>query len=254
MGQTKYPRHPKGTLTAIGASGAHLRIPWVTAWWSAALPGFGHLLISNHLRGFILILWELLVNTQAHINAAIVYSFTGKFQEAKEVLDHRWLILYIAVYVFALWDSYCETIEQNKYYIMAEREDYPITPVKLTGLEFGYGKKRTPLLAITWSLLTPGLGHFYSLKILEGFFLMACAMAIAYMSHISQAIEFSILGDFDSAKSIVNYNWLLFAPSLYGYAAYASYIGVVELNKFYDAEQARFLKQEYMASDFKMPI
>lgn len=254
MDKNRYPRHPKGALTALGALGTHLRIPWVTAWWSAALPGCGHLFVSNHLKGFIFLVWEFLVNTQAHINAAIVFSFTGRFQDAKEVVDHRWLLLYAAIYVYAVWDSYSETIEQNKYYILAEREDYPITPVQVSALELGYGKKRVPLLAIMWSLLTPGLGHLYSKKILEGFFIMAWFIIVVYLSHFCEAAEASFLGDFSGAKAIVSYDWLLFIPSLYGYSAYASYVGVVELNKFYDAEQARFLRQEYMDPEFIMPI
>lgn len=254
MNKNRYPRHPKGALTNLGAVGAHLRVPWVTAWWSAALPGCGYLLVSNHLKGFILISWELFVNTHAHVNDAIVFSLTGRFQEARDIVDHRWLLLYAAVYVFSIWGSYTETIEQNKYYIIAEREDYPISPVLMSALEFGFGQKRVPLLAVIWSLLTPGLGHLYTKKILEGFFIMVCAIAIVYMSNLCQAIEFTFWGDFSNAKTIVNYQWLLFLPSLYGYAAYGSYVGVVELNKYYDAEQARFLRQEYMNSEFTMPI
>lgn len=58
MRKNRYPRHPKGALTSLGALGAHLRVPWVTAWWSAALPGCGHLFVSNHIKGFILICCE----------------------------------------------------------------------------------------------------------------------------------------------------------------------------------------------------
>jgi hypothetical protein len=250
----RYPRHPKAILTALGALGTHLRNPWVSAWWSAALPGFGHLLISNHFTGFVLLAWEFFVNSQAHINQAIVLSLTGRFQEAGSLVDHRWLLLYVAVYVFAIWGSYTETIEQNKYYIIAEREDFPISPAKVTSLEFGFAKRKKPLLAILWSLLTPGLGHVYSRKILEGLVIMSFWIATAYMSRFCEAIIFSFLGDFASAKAVVDYQWLLFAPSLYGYAAYASYAAVVEINKYYDAEQARYLKQEYMDSGYPMPI
>jgi hypothetical protein len=254
MNNQKYPRHPKGTLTTFGAVGTHLRNPWVTAWWSAAFPGFGHLLTSNHFKGFILILWEFVVNTQAHLNMAILWSLNGRFEEARAVLDYRWLLLYGAVFVYAVWDSYSETIEQNKYYVLAEREDYPISPAQLSVLAVGFGKKRRPWLAITWSLLTPGLGHLYVNKMLEGFSIMAWSIGVAYMSHICEAVQFSFVGDFASARSIVNYEWLLFVPSGYGYAVYGSYVGVVELNKYYDAEQARYLKQTFTDAKFTMPF
>ncbi|MDF2570998.1 MAG: hypothetical protein K0R55_2602 [Sporomusa sp.] len=254
MSKTNYSRHPKAALTTLGAVGTHLRNPWVTAWWSAALPGFGHLLVSNHFKGFVLLLWEFIVNREAHINAAIIFSFTGRFQEARDIVDHRWLLLYAAVYVYAIWDSYSETIEQNKYYILAEREDYPIVPAKFTAMEVGYGKKRKPSLAIMWSLLTPGLGHLYTKKIAEGFIILTWTIVFAYLSHVCEAIEFSLLGDFDKARSVVDYEWLLFLPSIYGYSAYASYAGLVELNKYYEAEQARFLRQTYMDSKYTMPM
>jgi hypothetical protein len=250
----RYPRHPKATLTALGALGTHLRNPWVSAWWSAALPGFGHMLISNHFSGVILIVWEFFINIQAHLNIAIVLSLTGRFEEARAAVDHRWLLLYVAVYVYAIWDSYAETIEQNKYYIIAEREDFPISPSKVTALEFGFGKRRKPLLAIMWSLLMPGLGHLYVRKIEEALVLLVSWIATAYMSHICEAVVFTLVGDFAGARAIVDYNWFLFAPSLYGYAAYASYAAVVEVNKYTDAEQARYLKQSYMDAEFTMPL
>lgn len=254
MSKNQYPRHPKGVLTGLGAIGTHLRNPWVTAWWSAALPGFGHLLISNHFKGFVLILWEFIVNKEAHINAAILFSFTGKFSAVRDAVDHRWLLLYSAVYVYAIWDSYCETIEQNKYYILSEREDYPIVPAKITALGIGYATKRKPALALLWSLLTPGLGHLYTKKIIEGFVILASTIVISYMSHVCEAIFFSFIGDFDMAKSVVDYEWLLILPSVYGYSAYASYAGLIELNKYYEAEQARYLRQNYMTSKYTMPM
>jgi len=254
MSINRHPRHPKASLTVFGALGTHLRNPWVSAWWAAALPGFGHMLISNHFSGSILIVWEFFINYQAHLNTVIVLSLTGRFQEAKDAVDYRWLLLYVAVYVYAIWDSYAETIEQNKYYIIAEREDFPISPSKITPLEFGFAKRKNPQLAILWSLLTPGLGHLYVRKIEEALFLLISWITTAYWSHFCEAISFSLVGDFDSAKAVVDYQWLLFAPSLYGYSAYASYAAVVEVNKYVDAEQARYLKQTYMSSEFTMPL
>lgn len=254
MGRDRFPRRPKATLTNLGALGCHLRNPWTTAWWSAAIPGLGHLFVSNHFTGLLLIVWEFVVNTQARINAAIVLSFTGQFQAAREVVDPRWLLMYTAVYVYAIWDSYAETVEQNKFYIIAEREDYPISPVRITALEFGFAKKRKPLLALVWSLLTPGLGHLYVRKLEDAVVLLALTILTAYMSHFSEAVQYSFVGDFARARAVVDYEWLLFMPSLYGYGAYGAYAAVVEVNKFYDAEQARYLRQEYMSRDFTLPL
>lgn len=70
-------------ISTLGTSQLHLRNPFVIVWWSLAFPGLGHVLLSKYLRGYLLFVWELFVNTNAHINLAILYSFTGRFQMAK---------------------------------------------------------------------------------------------------------------------------------------------------------------------------
>ncbi|MFA4886386.1 MAG: hypothetical protein WC601_11545 [Desulfotomaculaceae bacterium] len=45
---------------------------------------------------------ELLINTHAHVNLAIIYSFTGNFAMAKQVLDTHLLLLYCGVLVYAV--------------------------------------------------------------------------------------------------------------------------------------------------------
>jgi hypothetical protein len=75
-----------------------LRNPYVIALWSAIFPGLGHLLLSKYMRGFMLFAWEIIINLKSHLNAAIFYSFTFQFDMAKEILDKRWLILYIPIY------------------------------------------------------------------------------------------------------------------------------------------------------------
>jgi len=87
----------------FGTTQLHLRNPFVIAGWSLAFPGLGHLLLSKYTRGYLLFLWEIFVNVNGHINLAILYSFTGRFQMAKDVLDrlrtsfnssHPWCFVY----------------------------------------------------------------------------------------------------------------------------------------------------------------
>ena len=73
-------------VSTLGITQLHLRNPFVVAWWSLAFPGLGHLLLSKYLRGYLLFLWELFVNVNAHINLAILYSFTGRFQINRRIV------------------------------------------------------------------------------------------------------------------------------------------------------------------------
>ncbi|MEM1506417.1 hypothetical protein RG959_23950, partial [Domibacillus sp. 8LH] len=100
------------------------RNPLSIAWWSLAFLGFRHLLLSKYLRGMALFLWEMIINLNAHINEAIVFTFIGEFEVAKEVLDTQWLMLYLPTYFFATWDSYRTAIDINKLTLLAQRENH----------------------------------------------------------------------------------------------------------------------------------
>lgn len=82
-------------VSIFGTTQLHLRNPWVIAWWSAAFPGLGHLFLSKYLRGYILFAWEVVVNMQSHDNLAILYSFTGRFDMSREVINKEWMLLYL---------------------------------------------------------------------------------------------------------------------------------------------------------------
>ncbi|MED3816043.1 hypothetical protein P4573_27985, partial [Priestia megaterium] len=101
-------------VSIFGTTQIHLRNPYIIAWWSAAFPGFGHLLLSKYLRGFVLFIWEVVINLQSNINVATIHSFQGDIDMAKESLNTRWLLIYIPVYIFAIWDSYRTTVDLNK--------------------------------------------------------------------------------------------------------------------------------------------
>ncbi|RXT02822.1 hypothetical protein [Ammoniphilus sp. CFH 90114] len=74
--------------------------------WSIALPGFAQFLNSKYFKGFVFITLEVLINVQARLNQAIMYSFHGDIQKAIEVTDYGWLMIYPCLYLFAIYDAY----------------------------------------------------------------------------------------------------------------------------------------------------
>ncbi|GAA0489348.1 hypothetical protein GCM10008986_13970 [Salinibacillus aidingensis] len=50
----------------------------------------------------------------------------------------------------------------------------------------------------------------------------------------------------------MNPEWLLFFPSLYGFATYDSYTATIENNKLYEKEQRKFLKENYQNPEFQI--
>ncbi len=240
-------------LSVLGTTQLHLRNPYVIAWWSASFPGLGHILLSKYLRGFLLFIWEVVININAHLNQAILYTFTGKIQLAKEVLDIRWLLLYNAVYIFSIWDSYRTTNDINNNYILAAREDAKIETFKISSLEVNYLDKRNPWVAALWSLLMPGVGQLYIHRLITASFTLIWWIAILYNSNALSAIYFTFIGDFQQAKVVLDGHWALNISSVYMFSMYDAYTNTVENNKLFDWEQAKFLRSEYQFSKFIIP-
>lgn len=255
MGYKNYTeaRRYKAYVSSLGTTQLHLRSPIVIAFWSAMFPGFGHLLLSKYLRGYLLFFWEVYVNIQAHINVAIFYSFTGKFELAKSSLDIRWMLMYIPTFIFAIWDSYRTTVDLNNQYELAAREDAGIKPFKIDAIEINYLDKKSPWSSFVWSLFMPGAGQLAIHRIVMAFFILIWWIAIVYFSKILPAIHNTLLGNFAQAKAILNVQWTLNIPSIYVFTIYDAYINTVESNKLFDSEQSEFLKRNYQNSSFPIP-
>jgi hypothetical protein len=239
-------------VSILGTTQLHLRNPYIIAWWSAAFPGFGHMLLSKYLRGYVLFIWEVLVNLKAHVNLAMIYSFEGNIELAKEVLDTNWLLMYIPVYLFGIWDSYRTTVDMNKVYLLAENEGHRYNSFSLGALEINYLDKRKPFLAVMWSLFTPGLGQLYIHRILTAFFIIFWLVVFFYFSHIQEAISLLFSGKIKEATAVIKPEWVLFIPSHYGFAIYDSYLNTVENNKLFEKDLRSYLKENYQNENFRI--
>lgn len=80
-------RRPIAQISMFGITHLKQQNPYMVAWWSAIFPGFGHYLLNQYIRATLLTLSEVATNTLAHINEAMVYSFSGQFELAKSVLE-----------------------------------------------------------------------------------------------------------------------------------------------------------------------
>ena len=238
-------RRTKANVNIFGTSQLHLRNPYIIAWWSAAFPGFGHLLLSKYIRGFVLIVWEILINTKSQLNLSMVYSFTGEFEKAKEVLDYHWVYFYIPVYIFSIYDSYRTSIDLNKAYILAKKENAAFNTFIIHPLEINYLDKRNPLLALIWSFFIPGIGQLYIHRILSGFFSIFFFILFIYHSNFFSSIHYMVTGSLQTSIHTLNIGWFLFLPSLYFFSIYDSYSSAVENNKLFEEELTDFITSSY---------
>lgn len=245
-------RRYKAYVSILGTTQLHLRSPSIIAWWSAAFPGVGHLLLSKYLRGFVLFIWEVFINLMANINMAILYSFQGKFDLAASVLDTHWLLAYLPVYFFSIWDSHRTTVDLNKVYLLAERENHRFNTFSIGLMEINYLDKRNPMMAVFWSALIPGLGQLYIHRLITALFIISWTITFLYLSHFLEAIPLLIIGDISQSTVVLNGEFLLMLPSIYGFAIYDAYVNTVENNILFEKEQRSFLKEHYQDSNFKI--
>ncbi|MDD2620514.1 MAG: hypothetical protein PHC92_07600 [Syntrophomonadaceae bacterium] len=247
-------RRPKSTLAVYSTNIVHLRNPFVVAWWSLAYPGFGHFRLISTFKGMFLFVGELLINTHAHINQAIIYSLTGKITMAKQVLDTHLLLLYCGILIFAVWDSYRATIEINKLSVLADHENAVISPTMLSPAGINFLEKRNPWVAAAWAAMMPGMGHLYTVSVLHAMFLLIIGTIIVYFSHLLPAIGYVAIGDLAQAKTVLDPQWVLNFPSFYCFSIYDAYVKTVEINKAFDQEQAQYFRNNYQSPLFQMPL
>lgn len=246
MGQNKKVRVNKMALTSHNILVLHKKSPWMPMWWSAALPGLGHICQGAYLRGLLLMSWEILINLKASLNLAILYTFTGNFALATQVLDIGWALFYGVIYCFSIYDSYRLSVETNSLAQLEHKQsDHYYKLFKLDTLGINYLNKKIPWVALAWSALLTGFGHLYNMKIFKAGILLGWAVAIIFLANINSAIAATFTGNFHRVEEIINYQWLLFFPSIYVFALWDSYNDAVEQNKLFNDMQKSYLKKKF---------
>ncbi|MEN6326509.1 MAG: hypothetical protein ABFD18_09955 [Syntrophomonas sp.] len=247
-------RRPKGILSPYNINFLHLRAPWVMMWWAASYLGFAYVSMGSYVKGFILIFLEFFLNIQSKLNLGIYYSFTGRFERAKEVLDINWLLFYVPIYKALMWGAARNATDLNKYSILADREDSVVFPFAINSLDIAFLDKRNPWVAVILSAIAPGLGHLYTHRVVTtSFLILFWWLVTGVKSHFFKCIHLTATGNFAQAMALGDPQWMLFLPSIYVYAIHDSYINTVHYNQLHSMEQRKFLIDNYQNAEFPMP-
>lgn len=245
--QIYHPRRTKMFMGALGSNVIHKSSPWAATWWSVAMPGFGHIHLGMYVKGFILMGGEIAFNLLGHINVAIYYSLLGQFHRANQVLGYQWATLYCAIFAFSVYDSYRVAVEINKMaWLEAKQKTRDFTRNAIQEMDINALDKRIPWLGAFWSTVFTGLGHIYSHRIVSGFLLLGWTVAIAYYSKLPYLVMYSFTGQFPLVHQIkIDYEWVLFFPSIYTFGIFDAYEQVVTFNQLFKDEQIYYLQNKY---------
>ena len=232
---------PKAKYSTAGITYITYHNPYMIAWWSAVFPGFGHYILNQYLRATLLTIVEVTINTGAHINEAMVYSFCGEIELAKSTVNIDWMLGYLIIYLITIGDSYRSAVQLNTLATLAQ----PTIPnFKLLPLEVSYLLPKKPLLSAIYSFLFPGFGQLYNQRIFLAFYATFWWWVYLLLSHAHRAIVLLIVGEFDTSLAVLRPHWLLFMPSVLGGSIYFAYVTCcVHNNLIRESQQARLLNR-----------
>lgn len=74
-----------------------------------------------------------------------------------------------------------------------------------------------------WSIALPGFGQILNGRIFKGILFIALEFLINVQSNFNEVILLSFHGEIDKAIQQTNYQWLMFYPCLYMFAAWDAY-------------------------------
>lgn len=234
--------YPKIKFSTLGITYIDHHHPLMVAWWSAVFPGFGHYILNQYVRATLFTLIEVIVNTGAHINEAMIYSYCGKFELAKAVIDIDWMIGYIILYLVTIGDSYRSAILMNKFAALTVA---PIHQLKLFPAEIYYLTEKKAILSVIYSFLLPGIGQLYTNQLFLGIYAIIWWWIYLLLSHLQSSIVFLILGDINSSISILHPHWLMFMPSIVGGAVFHAHYTCRKHSKLSRSVQYNRLSQRY---------
>lgn len=79
--------------------------------------------------------------------------------------------------------------------------------------------------ALLWSIALPGFGQLRNGQFLKALIFIALEILINNNAHLNTVIYLTFHGEITSAIAATNYQWLLFYPCVYLFAAWDAYAG-----------------------------
>jgi len=241
-----------GVSTPLGTNVIYYRNPVLVAWWSAAFPGFGHILLGQYIKGGLLFIWEIFVNIHSHLNLGLIYTLQGDFERTKAVLDPLWILMYIPLFLFTIWDSYHEAVNLNRYIPLINPTKGKIKQKRINAIGRNFLTEKNPFMALFWSMFFPGTGQFYLHRLFESVLLSFWFIVISHYSRFHQGLLYLIMGDIDRSNQSFQADWFMFLPSLFCFSAFNAFTDAVESTFLYRNTELAELELDYQNPHFKV--
>lgn len=125
----------------------------------------------------------------------------------------------------------------------------PLAIISVYGIS--YLHRRDPLMVAWWSVVFPGLGQYLLHQYMRGSLFAISEIIFNTLSHVNEAIVFTLCGQFAMAGSVLQTRWLYGYLIIFFYCIWSSYRSTIVQNKM--AELAE-LEAEPLQNNLLHPL
>lgn len=82
---------------------------------------------------------------------------------------------------------------------------------------------KSPWAALLWSMTLPGFGQAYNGNYVMGFIFVVAELMVNNMSNLNLSFLYTLHGDFNQSHEVVDFQWGMFYPSLWGFGMWQAF-------------------------------
>jgi hypothetical protein len=82
---------------------------------------------------------------------------------------------------------------------------------------------KSPWAALLWSMALPGFGQVYNGNYILGFVFVVAELMVNNMSKLNLSFLYTLHGDFNQSHNVVDFQWGMFYPSLWGFGMWQAF-------------------------------
>lgn len=116
LAQREKGRFNEFSIGALEINYLDKRKPWLAVVWSMGIPSVGQLYLHRIVLATFILLSTIVIVWQSNLILSLHYLILGDVGTSSSVLDRQWLLYFPSYYFFTIYDSYTNTVENNKLF------------------------------------------------------------------------------------------------------------------------------------------
>ncbi|GGE52378.1 hypothetical protein GCM10011391_34060 [Pullulanibacillus camelliae] len=119
--ETEKPSVNAFTIKPLENNYLDKRNPFMAILWSATVPSVGQLYLNQIISAFFTLVVTVIFVHYSHFIEGIHYILQGNIPKSTAVMDKQWLLYMPSLYLFNIFETYMNVIENNKLFKTEQR-------------------------------------------------------------------------------------------------------------------------------------